>query len=124
MGLVMAPLLKPFPRRFHNRTQFGIFRLPTQNVPNPFGTRHQNGGITRSPRTFHNGNRQIGNLFATTNYIPDRVPSPGADVQTARLPTGSQVIQGEYMSMRQVFNMDVVSDAGSIVGIVIGTEDG
>src|SRR5207244_7865586 len=109
----------PGPGGRDNVFQFRIFGFPAEFARGLLSGGHQFGGSARTARLFDRWNPLTGNFFAGAKHFAHGVSVAIAEVIKSLLAGG----WGEDMSLGEVNDVDVVADAGSIRGRIIGAEN-
>ena len=86
------------------------------------GTRlTEHGGVARAPRGLDHGHLVTRHLVDRVEHLPHRVPRAAAQVDDVVL-AGHPDGQRPYVRVGEVDDVDVVADAGAVLGRVVGAE--
>jgi hypothetical protein len=101
-----------------------VGRLPTQDVTDAVGAGDKGGGITGPARGI--GDRQgiADHLFDRTQDLADGEATAVSAVHQQVAAVGNQMTERQDMGVGQIGNVDIVADAGTVRGRIIGAVDG
>src|SRR5687768_2028665 len=104
-----------------DRLQIGEARVPSQLLPNALARCDQNRRITGTAGTDLDCNIASGNARRRFDHLSNRVATAISQVIAAAFML--KLREHPDMSVRQIGNMDVIPDAGAVVGRVILSKD-
>src|SRR5215467_12454878 len=116
--ITLRMTLMPMPGAADDVVQFWPFGFPPE-FPNRFLRRsHQLWRVTGTTRLFHDRNLFAGDSLARLNYLPDGITIAVAEVVKSL----STCCEPQDVSLRQIGNMNVIANAGSVGGWIVGAE--
>src|SRR5689334_3643862 len=118
MGVFLAPV-PGGPDDFFER---GVGGFPAEGAFEFFFAGNENGGIARAARTEFAGNLEAGNTFCGGDDFEDGEAAAVANVEGF---TGNAVdlLKSAEVGIGDIEDVDVIADAGSVWGGVIGAEN-
>src|SRR3972149_8530769 len=113
----------PFPCRGQDILQCREPRLPSKNPQGAVRSRHQPGGIPQPSSYLKRRDGASRDLSSGLDNLADAVPFPVPEIECTAIPPPHQVVHRNHMRLRDVINVDVITDAGAVGGFVIRPED-
>src|SRR5580704_16614067 len=112
----------PRPCALDDVVEPGIFRLPSELLTDLLRTGDKHRWIAGAPWALFDRNRMTGNPACRVNDLPNAETDAIADVVDKLVPV-FQRLEGEQVGARQILDVDVVADAGTVGGGVVPSED-
>src|SRR5215469_9889391 len=110
----------PAPCGIDDLMKIRIAGRPLKLCAKPCGISHERGRIAVAPGPELVGHFASGYFLNSLDDFDDRVPLTGSDVLFRRPGSGSQGFDRGNMSVREIRDMDVVTDAGTVSrGVVV-----
>ena len=104
----------PIPCRFDDCFETVELRHPCQHSPRLHRTSDENVRIARTSVGIVRSDLPAGNPFRRVNHLPYRKPITVAQVEGIAWLSGLQMTKAEHMGVRQIRNVNLVTNAGSI----------
>ena len=117
------PLLVPLPRAGDDLVQLGKPRLPSELGLDLLRTRHEHRRIARPSLTFLNNDRPSRHAAHRLDHLEHGESLAIADVIDQPALRLAQRAQRQQVRLRKIAHMDVVPDAGSVLGRIVPPED-
>lgn len=116
----------PFPGRsddFPCIPCIGMGGMPAEDSFTLLGRGDEYSGVAAAARFFGDFEVDARHFFGGVDDITDREAIFTAQIEIGAVSTFKKVLHGEYMSISEVYDVDVVTDAGAIRGRIVRAID-
>lgn len=113
----------PFPGRSDDFPCIGMGGMPAEDSFTLLGRGDEYSGVAAAARFFSDFEVDARHFFGGVDDITDREAIFTAQIEIGAASTFKKVLHGEYMSISEVYDVDVVTDAGAIRGRIVRAID-
>ncbi|MNC27245.1 hypothetical protein D3C75_754120 [compost metagenome] len=114
----------PFPCGSDNILQIVVFRRPTQHILGLLGGGDQDGRIACAAAFHLHGDGMSGCLAGSLDNCIDGIAGAAAQVEYVAFAAFTQILHCLQVGIRQIRHMQVIPDAGAVLGGIVVTIDG
>ena len=111
----------PAPSRFNNCFEIIELRVPVQSFPRFSGTSDQDGWVTSTAICFDTGDGATCYFFSCPDDLAHGKTVSNAKVKRIALGALTQVIQCKDVSIGQIGDVDIITDAGPVSCFIVCT---
>src|SRR5260370_26385365 len=117
----IGPSFTPTQGSLHNRVKGRKSRRPPQNASGVSPVGDQNWRVSQAAYTLTNQNSTSAHPFHCGNDLAHRGAPARAQIESNARPARGQVLEGQYVRLGQIRDVDVVADRGTIRCWIVGS---